>query len=215
VAEVVRMGDTLPEFDWHCPLLSLPTAFGTLVDNVPGPTPYLHAPEAARRKMAAVHWPAEKLKVGLLWAGNPSFLHDRFRFRSVPLEQFAPLFGVGDVQFYSLQVGPEMRQLLTAPGPMIDLAPLTEDMADTAAAIEQMDLVISVDTSVAHLAGGLNKPTWVLIPNSPDWRWLLDREDTPWYPTMRLFRQPEPGNWTPVIERLRGELAGRVAKFRG
>jgi tetratricopeptide (TPR) repeat protein len=206
VSEVLRTGEKLPEFDYHCPLLSLPTAFGTELENIPNATPYLRAPEEARRKMAAVNWNPDKLRVGLLWAGNPSFLNDRFRFRSVPLKEFAPLFGVEGVRFYSLQVGPETRQLAVAPGEIVDLAPLTGDMADTAAAIEQMDLVISVDTSVSHLAGGLNKPTWVLIPNCPDWRWLLDREDTPWYPTMRLFRQPEPGNWTAVIERLRGEL---------
>jgi tetratricopeptide (TPR) repeat protein len=215
VAEVIRMGDPLPEFDWHCPLLSLPTAFGTRIDTVPATTPYIKVPAAAQQKMTAVDWPKDKLKVGLLWAGNPSFLHDRFRFRSVPLTQFWPLFGVEGVQFYSLQVGQEMRQLLTAPGPMVDLAALTSDMADTGAAIERMDLVISVDTSVAHLAAGLNKPTWVLIPNCPDWRWLQDREDTPWYPTMQLFRQPEPGNWTPVIERIRQQLAARAAQLGG
>lgn len=214
VSEVVRYGDPLPEFDWHCPLLSLPTAFSTRLDNVPDAMPYLKAPAEARQKMTAVDWPADQLKVGLLWAGNPSFLNDLFRFRSVPLSQFAPLFGVEGVRFYSLQIGKEMGQLLHAPGPLVDLSALTSDMADTAAAIEQMDLVISVDTSVAHLAGGLNKPTWVLIPNTPDWRWLLDREDTPWYPTMRLFRQPDPGNWTAVIARLRSELEKQAAAFR-
>ena len=214
VTEVVRVDDPLPPFDWHCPLLSLPTAFDTRLETVPNQTPYLHAPEASRQRMSAIEWPAHLLKVGLLWAGNPSFRHDRFRFRSLSLAGFAPLLDTEGVRFYSLQMGQEASQLAFAPGQLIDLAPYTSDMADTAAAIEQMDLVISVDTSIAHLAGGLGKPTLVPMPYTPDWRWLLEREDTPWYPSMRLFRQTEPGNWTPVIERIHTELIKRAAGYK-
>lgn len=211
VTEVVQAGDPLPPFDWHVPLLSLPTAFGTTLETIPNRTPYLHVPEAARQKLAdGLIWPSTGLRVGLAWAGNPTYRHDRYRFRSIDLAQFASLFELEDVHFYSLQLGPETAQLAKAPGPIVDLARLTSDMADTAAAIERMDLVISVDTSVAHLAGGLAVPTWVPLPKTPDWRWLLDREDSPWYPEMRLFRQPEAGDWATVLGRMRTELEALV-----
>jgi tetratricopeptide (TPR) repeat protein len=210
VAEVVKIGDPLPAFDWHCPLLSLPAAFDTRLETVPSQTPYLRVPEGSRKKMAGVDWAAEGLRVGLVWAGNPTFKNDEFRFRSMELREFGRVLGVEGVKFYSLQMGPETRQLVEAPGAIVDLAPLTEDMADTAAAVERLDLVISVDTSVVHLAGGLGVETWVLIPNCPDWRWLLDREDCPWYPGMRLFRQPAPGAWGAVVERIRTALKERA-----
>jgi ADP-heptose:LPS heptosyltransferase len=159
------------------------------------------------------------LRVVLVWAGNPTFRNDRYRFRSIDLAQFAPLFEVEGVHFYSLQLGPETAQLASAPGQIVDLASLTMDMADSAAAIERMDLVISVDTSVAHLAGGLAVPTWIPMPKTPDWRWLLDREDSPWYPEMRLFRQSEPGEWAPVLRQIKVELEalvqGRKTSSRG
>lgn len=214
VAEVIRMGDPLPAFDWHCPLLSLPTAFRTTLENIPAQTPYLYVPEEARRKMAAnVNWEPGKLRVGLQWAGNPTFRNDRFRFRSVPLAELAPLLGVEDVAFYSLQVGAPVEELRDFSSQITDLSSLTADLADTAAAIEHLDLVIAVDTSVVHLAGGLAAPTWLLLPQTPDWRWLLEREDSPWYPEMRLFRQQEPGEWAPAIERVRQALEA-LAKER-
>lgn len=208
VAEVVKTGDPLPPFDWHVPLLSLPTAFGTTLDTIPNHTPYLRVPAEAREKIdAAIDWPTDGLRVGLVWAGNPTFRNDRFRFRSIDLSALSPLLGIDGAHFYSLQIGPEAAQLSAAPVPITDLAPLTADLADTAAAIEKLDLVISVDTAVAHLAGALDIPTWVLMPFTPDWRWLLDREDTPWYKKMRLFRQQKPGEWALPIDRARSALA--------
>jgi ADP-heptose:LPS heptosyltransferase len=125
------------------------------------------------------------------------------------------LFNVDGVHFFSLQMGPAAADLSTAQPLLIDLAPVTGDMADTAAQIAQLDLVITVDTSVAHLAGALGKPTWVLLSYAPDWRWLLDREDSPWYPTMRLFRQPKLGDWPSVVEqvctRLRAVAEGKAS----
>jgi tetratricopeptide (TPR) repeat protein len=206
VAEVVKEDDPLPPFDWHCPLLSLPPAFGTRLETIPAETPYVYVPEEARQKAAALDLNGEGLKIGLNWAGNPSFLHDIYRFRSIALAGLAPLLGVEGARFYSLQIGPEAEQLAQSRWPLTNLGALAGDMADTAAQMERMDLIVTVDTSVAHLAGALGKPTWVLMPYTPDWRWLLEREDTPWYPSMRLFRQQRPGEWGPVVERVRTEL---------
>ena len=207
VTEVVCTGDALPAFDWHCPLLSLPQAFHTEMETIPAQTPYLFIPEEAQRKAETLDWPSEGLRVGLVWAGNPTFAQDRYRFRSAPLPLFRPIFEFPGVHLFSLQVGESTAQLAEAPGEIVDLSPNTTDMADTAGLIAHLDLVISVDTSVAHLAAGLGVPTWVLMPYSPDWRWLQEREDTPWYPAMRLFRQQQPGDWESVIQRMRDALA--------
>jgi tetratricopeptide (TPR) repeat protein len=206
VEEVVWQGRPLPQFDCHCPLLSLPAVFGTTLDTIPAEVPYVRVPAEARQKMEAVDWPADKLKIGLNWAGNPSFKSDRYRFRSVELETLAPLFGRAGTQFYSLQVGAEEEQLKHSSLPIEDLAGLTYDLADTAAQMLRLDLVISADTSVVHLAGALGVPVWVLLPYSADWRWLLDRGDSPWYPSMRLFQQIRPGDWEPVIATVREAL---------
>jgi tetratricopeptide (TPR) repeat protein len=207
VAEVVCTGDPLHAFDWHCPLLSLPLAFHTDLETIPAQTPYLFIPQEAQRKMGALDWPSKGLRVGLVWAGNPTFAQDRYRFRSVPLPLFQPIFEFPGMHLFSLQVGDATVQLAEAPGAIVDLSPQTVDMADTAALIAHLDLVISVDTSVAHLAAGLGVPTWVPMPYSPDWRWLQEREDTPWYPTMRLLRQQRPGDWESVIDRMSSAMA--------
>ena len=207
VAQVVRNGDPLPEFDCHCPLLSLPLAFGTSLSNVPAQIPYLTVPAAAQQKAEALDWPKTGLRVGLLWAGNPTFTLDRFRYRSVPLSLFAPLLKEEGKYFFSLQIGEPAAQLTGNLSSVItDLGQLGSDMADTAAQIAHLDLLISADTAVAHLGAALGVPTWILIPYTPDWRWLQDRSDTPWYPNVRLFRQSEPGVWEPVIERMREAL---------
>ena len=207
VEQVVCCGDPLPEFAWHCPLLSLPIAFGmTTFDAIPAQTSYLRIADEARKKMDALVWPTEGLRVGLVWAGNPTFAKDLYRFRSVPLPLFQPVLELPGVHFFSLQVGDATGDLAQARGSITDLSSDCEDMADTAAQISHLDLVISVDTSVAHLAAGLGVPTWVLMPYSPDWRWLQEREDTPWYPTMRLFRQQEPGDWEAVLQRVKQSL---------
>ena len=205
VEQVVRSGDPLPAFDWHCPLLSLPPAFATDLDSIPARIPYLSVPSAARQKAETCPWPAEGLRVGLLWAGNPTFAEDRFRNRSIPLQSFAPLLETAGASFFSLQIGEPARQLAAQQAlarRIADLSALVDDMADTAAQITRLDLLISADTSVAHLGGALGIPTWVLLPFTPDWRWFQQRSDTPWYPAMRLFRQQSPGDWKPVIEEI-------------
>lgn len=211
VACVVPQGEALPQCDWQCPLMSLPFAFGTRLDSIPARIPYLQAPEAARHKADALDWPSSGLRVGLVWAGNPD--HRKDRDRSIPLRILETLFGVPEVNFFSLQVGPAAAELSqTNSGTTIDLSPHIADLADTAALLEKLDMVISVDTAVAHLAGALGIPTWLMLPFAPDWRWMLGRADSPWYPSMRLFRQPRPGDWPTVIETVRKALTSIAAK---
>jgi tetratricopeptide (TPR) repeat protein len=197
-------GEPMPEFAWHCPLMSLPLAFGTTLESIPAQVPYLSVPAKARRKAEMLPWPVRGLRVGLAWAGSPTHLGDRFR--SIAFSLFEPLLQLEGVHFFSLQWGPESRQVAAAHGPITDLAPAIDDLADTAALMEQLDLVVAVDTAVVHLAGALGRPVWVMLPFAPDWRWLLDREDSPWYPTMRLFRQPRFGDWAAVVERVGAAL---------
>ena len=181
-------------------LLSLPLYFGTRLDGIPGPWPTLAAPErpvAGWVRRGAAGGPA----VGLVWAGNPEHRNDRNR--SCPLPALEPLRAVAGVAFHSLQVGPA-----AADTPWLtNLAPAIADFSDTAAAIMALDLVIAVDTAAAHLAGALGKPVWLLLPHVPDWRWLLHRSDSPWYPSMTLFRQSAPGDWAGCLERVAAALA--------
>jgi ADP-heptose:LPS heptosyltransferase len=146
------------------------------------------------------------LRIGLVWAGGPH--HSNDRWRSIPLAQFAPLTNLEGANFYSLQTGEAAEQVkqLEAPVRIIDLRDDLQDFADTAAVVASLDLVITVDTAVAHLAGALGKPVWILLTNAPDWRWFLEREDSPWYPTARLFRQTTHGNWQDVLARMQQEL---------
>jgi tetratricopeptide (TPR) repeat protein len=210
VEEVIRSGEALPAFDQHCPFMSLPLAFGTTVASIPSEVPYLAAPEPLladwRARLAASASP----RVGLIWAGRPE--HRRDRERSIALAALAPLSATG-ATFYSLQKGPAAEQAKTPPPGMVlhDLGEAFGDFADTAAAMSALDLVITVDTSPAHLAGAIGKPVWVLLTFAPDWRWLLDREDSPWYPTARLFRQTARGDWAPVIARVAAELQRYIA----
>jgi tetratricopeptide (TPR) repeat protein len=205
IDEIVAFGDRLPEFAWQCPLLSLPLAFGTTLRNVPDTVPYLTADaesvEFWQRRMAG---PA--LKVGLVWAGRPE--HKRDRHRSMALAELAPLAAIPNVAFYALQKGAAVGEAEHAPeGMRLEiLSPLLGDFADTAAAIMALDLVITVDTSVAHLAGALGKPVWILNAYSPDWRWLEHRSDSPWYPTAELFRQDASRRWAPVVNDVAAEL---------
>jgi Flp pilus assembly protein TadD len=204
-SQVIARGDKLPEFAWHCPLLSLPRAFGTELATIPANIPYLQSSPSAVQKWSQ-HLQGDGLRIGLVWSGNP--LHVRDPQRSLALDQLRTLLAVNRTTFYSLQKGSAASQLLALPieTNLIDLGPRLKDFADTAAAIGSLDLVISVDTAVAHLTGALGKPVWVLLTHAPDWRWLLDRDDSPWYPTARLFRQPAPGDWCSVIDRVAGEL---------
>jgi len=218
VERVITQGEPRPEYDAHCPLLSLPLAFGTRLETIPADMPYLHAdPAAVERWRAKLEGAGLEgggaLRVGLVWAGNPRRnainAHAIDRRRSMRLAQFAPLAGVPGVRFYSLQKGEETAPQAKAPPAGMDLVDLMDevgDFDDTAALIANLDLVIGVDTSVIHLAGGLGKPVWMLSRYDACWRWLAEREDSPWYPTMRIFRQPQPGAWAPVVERLADEL---------
>jgi len=210
VLAMVDTGQPLPFFDCHCPLMSLPLALGTTLETVPARVPYLAAPAEALNAAAALPWPASGLKVGLAWSGNPD--HPKNHFRSVPLDLLETLLDLNGVHFFSLQMGPAAADLAARNLPITDLAPVTGDMADTAAQMAHLDLIVTIDTSMAHLAGALARPVWVLLGHSPDWRWLLDREDSPWYPTARLFRQPINGDWTSVIERVRQALVELVAQ---
>jgi tetratricopeptide (TPR) repeat protein len=209
LAALVSTGEPLPRFDCRCPLLSLPLAFATTLETIPARVPYLAAPPEALQAAAALPWPAEGLRVGLAWTGKAS--HPKNRARSVSLELLEPLFNLEGVHFYSLMIGEAVAELAARKAPVTNLAPFTRDMADTAAQMAQMDLILSIDTSIAHLAGALGRPLWVLLCHPPDWRWLLDREDCPWYPTARLFRQTRTGDWSQVIEKLRCELVELAA----
>lgn len=191
--------------DLQCPLLSLPRAFRTALAEVPANVPYLHA-DAARAAAWADRLPGTgKLRVGIAWSGNPRHRNDRNR--SIPLETFRAV-AADAVQFVALQpdVRAADRNALAGWSGLFDAGPQLADFAETAALLSVLDLVVSVDTSVAHLAGALGRPVWILLPYFPDWRWLLEREDSPWYPTARLFRQPSRGDWSAVLQRVRGQL---------
>jgi len=204
IEESVAFGDFLPSFDWQCPLVSLPLVFATDSDSIPATVPYLGVPSNACQEAQSYPWPSKGLRVGLAWAGNPKNQNDRFR--SIPFANFQALFGIQGIHLFSLQLGEALEQLVRSGASVTDLAPLTADMADTAAFIANLDLVITVDTSIAHLAGALGKPVWILLPCNADWRWLTEREDSPWYPTARLFRQSELGDWKGVMERVASSL---------
>jgi len=204
---LVGIGKALPAYDLHCPLLSLPRVFGTTLDSVPACVPYLHAdPQAARGWAARLDAAGVGLRVGVAWAGNRHHLGDRQR--SLPIAALAPLWRVPGVRWFSLQVGDNAADLAAIPaeqrpsGGIEDLAPSLTDLAETAALVAGLDLVISADTSVAHLAGAMGWPVWLLLPATPDWRWLTTGDHSPWYPTMRLFRQDASRAWGPVIDRV-------------
>ena len=209
--QVIRRGDTPPEFKWQCPLLSLPFAFATDLNSIPAAIPYVH-PNPALVEAWSKRLEGNSLRIGLVWGGSPTFPHERWR--SIPLELLAPLTNMAGTTFYSLQMGPCANQVkqLGSRVRIIDLQDQQEDLADTAAIVANLALVISIDTSIAHLTGAMGKPVWILLHKSPDWRWLLDREDSPWYPTARLFRQSTLGNWQDVIARVERELRDFLAR---
>jgi Glycosyltransferase family 9 (heptosyltransferase) len=210
---IVTDGDRLPDFDMHCPLLSLPFAFRTRLDTIPGETPYLSAPadkvNAWRDRLGARTMP----RVGLVWAGNPRKELPNLNLidsqRSVAFATLAPLLEVTACSFYSLQKGDDAVKQLRDSGwrdRVIDFTDDLHDFSDTAALIENLDLVVSVDTSVLHVAGALAKPVWLLNRHNTCWRWLREREDSPWYPTVRQFRQDRKRDWTPVVMRVAAAL---------
>ena len=189
-------------FDFYLPLQSLPYVFETTPATVPASVPYLAVDPSRRQRLASViaDAQADRLTVGIAWSGNSSDNNDKHR--SCALAAFAPVLRTPAISFYSLQQGPACEQIGQLPPEfeLTDLAPHLDDYADTAALIEALDLVICVDTPVVHLAGALGRPVWTLLAYNPDWRWMLERGDTPWYPTMRLFRQVRRGDWTGVMQ---------------
>jgi hypothetical protein len=201
---VASISSSFP-FDVQAPLLSLPGILRTTLDTIPAQVPYLF-PDATLVK----RWQQELgslagFKVGIAWHGNPT--HENDRHRSIPLDKFAPLARVPNIRLLSLQKGPGAEQVPALAGrfEVISLGPLQEaswTFMDTAAVMMNLDLVLCVDTAPAHLAGALGRPVWVLLPAAPDWRWLLGRDDSPWYPTMRLFRQSQLGDWDEVLQRV-------------
>jgi tetratricopeptide (TPR) repeat protein len=220
--QIVPRGAALPEFDLHCPLLSLPLAFGTRLETIPSQTPYLAAPEhkiSAWHERLIKHEPGKRQRprVGLVWAGDPRKslpgANRIDRQRSLQFDQLAPVLEVRDCAFYSLQKGDDAQAQLRSSsfGEWVtDWSADFHDFSETAALIANLDLVIAVDTAVAHLAGALGKPLWLINRYNTCWRWLLDRDDSPWYPTARLFRQDATRDWRPVITRIASALRDYV-----
>ncbi|MEA1922159.1 MAG: tetratricopeptide repeat protein [Pseudomonadota bacterium] len=208
------------KYQLQAPLLSLPYLFGSDLANLPDCVPYLQIEKGFFERWRKTLGSTENLRVGLVWGGNPAHRNDARR--SMALSLFAPLFRVEGVSWYSLQKGEQEKELegflLVSgnSGCLENLAPKLDSFEDTAAAMDLLDLVISVDTSAAHLAGALARPTWLLLPFDADWRWMLERRDSPWYPTMSLFRQPSPGDWESVVaavqDRLEGIVNGRLKR---
>ena len=201
----LKDGDTLPPFDYHIPLLELPKLLGTTLDTIPAAKAYLHADKNLVEAWGERLGPKEEFRIGLVWGGSSDHLKDRDR--SIEPELFRPLVETPGVSALSLMVGRDGEAGRVFGDVVTDLAPDLGDFADTAAAIANMDLVISVDTAVAHLAGALGTMVWTLLPFNSDWRWMLGRDDSPWYPSMRLFRQEKRKDWEGVIERVAAELA--------
>ena len=208
-----REGTALPAFDFHCPVTSLPLAFGTKLDSIPAVPGYLPPPAADRVQAFEQRLgPHGKLRVGLVWSGNPRHWNDRNR--SMALAALSPLFDI-DASFISLQKDPRPRdaEVLRANPAVVDLTAELADFAQTAALVSCLDLLVTVDTSVAHLGAALGKPTWLLLPYMPDFRWLLGRDDSPWYPTLRLFRQDATRDYASVLDRVRAELSALTETF--
>jgi len=213
-AETALQGEKPPAFDLECPLMSLPAVFGTTVDTVPWSGAYLGAGQesATDKRMRFPSLPANQrsgersLRVGLAWAGNPRYKADTAR--SVALQTLLPLLRLPGITWISLQKGPAAEQLSNLPGDVFvfDGSSNDRDLAETAALLATLDLVITTDTCIAHLAGAMAKPAWILLPHLGDWRWMQQVETTPWYPTARLLRQPSPGDWAGVVDRAMREL---------
>jgi tetratricopeptide (TPR) repeat protein len=214
IDRLVGQGDELPPFDVQVPLLSLPGIFHTSLRDIPATVPYLFAHPSLVERWRQELGGIAGFKIGIAWRGSP--IHKNDRARSIPLSCFEPLAGLPDIHLFSLQKGAGTEELQDARDhfPVAELGSRLEDFMDTAAVLKNLDLVITCDTAVAHLAGALGVPVWVAIPFAPDWRWLLGRSDSPWYPTMRLFRQKKLGNWEDVFEEIKAELCVQLRSGR-
>jgi hypothetical protein len=209
---VVARGVPRPDAAAQVPLLSLPRLLRTRAQTIPADGPYITPPS----DIPAPYLRSGVLNVGLCWAGKPSHRNDRNR--SVGAAGFVSLIDLPGASFHSLQKGPGARQIAEEGLSALvnDMGSTLSDFAETAAAIAPLDLIITVDTAIAHLAGAMGKTVWVLLPYAPDWRWMMAREDSPWYPTMTIFRQDTPGDWDPVLADVRAALAGEITeKLRG
>lgn len=209
LGRAVRSWDDVGDYSAYIPLSGLPRLAGTRLDTIPASVPYLRAdPQKLTlwQDRLKTLTPAGAKRVGLVWAGRPT--HAKDKRRSVELSQFAPLLQREDLVFVSLQKGERVKEAGTifAAAPFLNLGPLINDFTDTLAILQILDHMVSVDTSVAHLAGAAGVPTSLILPYAPDWRWLLDRDDSPWYPTMRLYRQHHLGDWREVMQRLAAAL---------
>lgn len=204
VAQVAAPGARL-RFDVHAPLLSLPRLCNTDLDSIPAPVPYLAVPDSARFRLERPS--GARLCVGLVWSGNPKNTADRLR--SAPLREFLPLAGIPGVRLFGLQFGERAGDIGRegCAGLVHDLSAQAGPLAETAAALRDLDLLITVDTAALHLAGALGRPVWGLLSFNPDWRWLPGRPDSPWYPTLRLFHQAKPNDWSAPVAQMREELA--------
>ena len=206
VGDVIAQGEKIPAFDIFSPLMRVPIIFDTTLETIPAEIPYLSVDsDLAKNWQNKVQNDNSQLKVGLVWRAGSGVIA---QIKSFTLKTYEPLFHLKDITFYSLQKGElekETKAIINDMG-VFDYTEEIRDFADTAALIENMDLIISVDTAVAHLAGALGKLVYTLIPFEPIWQWLLQREDSPWYPTMRLFRQPSHGDWESVIAKVKDEL---------
>lgn len=207
VQSVYPFGSTLPVCDFHCPLMTLPLRLRTTMDTIPRNIPYLTAAPEIYSKWSTYFTHTHRQKIGIVWRGNPE--HENDENRSLPFGIIRSLLELPLYEFINLQFDrtESEAEVFNTSSTRQDPTPLISDYNDTAAIISQLDLVITVDTSVAHLAGALGKPVWILLPYSPDWRWMLTRKDSPWYPSARLFRQPSPRDWACVIEEITGELS--------
>ena len=202
VDALIARGDDLPRFDLHAPLLSLPGIFHTSLETIPAAAAYLFADRESIKRWQGELRPIRAFKIGIAWRGSPTHPYDHAR--SIPLSRFEPLARLPGVHLVSLQKGAGAEELQETRDrfPMTEVGSRLDDFMDTAAVLANLDLVITCDSAVAHLAGSLGRPVWVALPFVPDWRWLLDRNDSPWYPTMRLFRQDRRGDWQGVFQRI-------------
>ncbi len=200
VDQLVPFGQKPPAFDCWIPLMSLSHILDIEEQTIPRTIPYLSPPEKSRFRVRPA--PEGGLNIGIVWAGSPT--HQNDRRRSVPVERFLPLADHKGVTLFSLQKGDYEKELITSGAKhlLIDAGKDIRDFADTASLASQLDLIICIDTSVAHLAGALGVPVWLILPFTPDWRWMIGREDSPWYPQMRLFRQSSPGDWESCFEKV-------------